>query len=133
MKGALPSYCLSSRLRLVFKHLLISDTLFRPFVSHLDNFFAMSQRITSEKVDVSPLEQPLEFLPSGKKAPNRFLKAAMTERLSSWDPKELTPRGIPSKELVNVYKRWGEGALGTILTGNIMQVSQDTSQYEPCC
>lgn len=44
----------------------------------------------------------------------------MTERLSSWDPKDLTARGIPSKNLINVYKRWGEGGLGTILTGNIM-------------
>ena len=29
-------------------------------------------------------------------------------------------RGIPSKELINVYRRWGEGDLGTILTGNLM-------------
>ncbi len=44
----------------------------------------------------------------------------MTERLSSWDPKKFEARGIPSKNLINVYKRWGEGQLGTILTGNIM-------------
>lgn len=44
----------------------------------------------------------------------------MTERLSSWDPKNLEARGIPSKNLINVYKRWGEGQLGNILTGNIM-------------
>lgn len=44
----------------------------------------------------------------------------MTERLSSWDPKKLETRGVPSKNLVNVYKRWGEGAIGNILTGNIM-------------
>ena len=44
----------------------------------------------------------------------------MTERISSWDPKNLEARGIPSKNLINVYKRWGEGQLGTILTGNIM-------------
>lgn len=48
------------------------------------------------------------------------LKAAMTERLSSWDPKNFEARGIPSNKLINVYKRWGEGQLGTILTGNIM-------------
>jgi 2,4-dienoyl-CoA reductase-like NADH-dependent reductase (Old Yellow Enzyme family) len=53
-------------------------------------------------------------------APNRFLKAAMTERISSWDPKNFEARGIPSKELTNVYRRWGEGALGLMLTGNIM-------------
>lgn len=44
----------------------------------------------------------------------------MTERISSWDPKNFEARGIPSDNLINVYKRWGEGQLGTILTGNIM-------------
>lgn len=44
----------------------------------------------------------------------------MTERISSWDPKDLQARGVPSDNLINVYKRWGEGELGTILTGNVM-------------
>ncbi len=44
----------------------------------------------------------------------------MTERISSWDPKNFEARGIPSDNLINVYKRWGEGELGTILTGNTM-------------
>lgn len=44
----------------------------------------------------------------------------MTERLSSWDPKNFEARGTPSKNLINVYKRWGEGQIGTILTGNLM-------------
>ncbi|KAE9972955.1 hypothetical protein EG328_004669 [Venturia inaequalis] len=74
----------------------------------------------SEKVDPAPLGKPLKFEFSGKTAPNRFLKGAMTERISSWDPKNLSARGIPSKNLVNVYKRWGEGNIGLILTGNIM-------------
>jgi 2,4-dienoyl-CoA reductase-like NADH-dependent reductase (Old Yellow Enzyme family) len=77
-------------------------------------------RIPSDNVDVPPLAQPLHFEFSGKTAPNRFLKAAMTERLSSWDPKNFEAQGIPSKNLINVYKRWGEGGLGLILTGNIM-------------
>ncbi|KXJ94725.1 hypothetical protein Micbo1qcDRAFT_193824 [Microdochium bolleyi] len=71
-------------------------------------------------VDPSPLAQPLKLEFSGKTAPNRFLKGAMTERLSSWSPTDLPKRGIPSDELVNVYRRWGEGGLGLILTGNIM-------------
>jgi 2,4-dienoyl-CoA reductase-like NADH-dependent reductase (Old Yellow Enzyme family) len=79
-----------------------------------------SPRFQSEDVDPSPLGQPLKFEFSGKTAPNRFLKAAMTERISSWDPKNFEARGIPSKNLINVYRRWGEGALGLILTGNIM-------------
>jgi 2,4-dienoyl-CoA reductase-like NADH-dependent reductase (Old Yellow Enzyme family) len=44
----------------------------------------------------------------------------MTERLSTWDPRDLTKRGIPTKKLINLYKRWGEGALGVLLSGNIM-------------
>lgn len=43
----------------------------------------------------------------------------MSEWLSSWDPKDLQKRGIPSKELINVYRRWGEGGLGLLLTGNV--------------
>ncbi|KAL8917961.1 MAG: hypothetical protein Q9172_005612 [Xanthocarpia lactea] len=81
---------------------------------------APAARYDSEDVDASPLGQPLHFPFSGKTAPNRFLKAAMTERLSSWDPQNFEARGIPSKNLINVYKRWGEAQLGTILTGNLM-------------
>jgi 2,4-dienoyl-CoA reductase-like NADH-dependent reductase (Old Yellow Enzyme family) len=80
----------------------------------------MPERYESDTKDASPLGKPLKFEFSGKTARNRFLKAAMTERLSSWDPKDLNKRGIPSKNLINVYKRWGEGEYGQILTGNIM-------------
>ncbi|KAI8955370.1 NADH:flavin oxidoreductase/NADH oxidase [Xylaria longipes] len=78
------------------------------------------KRIPGPDVDPSPLGQPLHFDFSGRTAPNRILKGAMTERLSSWDPKDLPKRGIPSKELINVYRRWGEGRIGLILTGNVM-------------
>lgn len=44
----------------------------------------------------------------------------MSERQASWDPKDFASRGIPSTNLVNVYKRWGEGEYGQILTGNVM-------------
>lgn len=77
-------------------------------------------RYESESTDASPLGKPLKFEFSGRVAKNRFLKGAMTERLSSWDPKNHEARGIPSKELVNVYKRWGEGGFGQVLTGNII-------------
>lgn len=79
-----------------------------------------SPRYRSDKADPAPLGKPLHFEFSGKTAPNRFLKAAMTERLSSWHPTDLHARGVPSKGLINVYKRWGEGELGLILTGNTM-------------
>jgi 2,4-dienoyl-CoA reductase-like NADH-dependent reductase (Old Yellow Enzyme family) len=78
------------------------------------------RRYESEKKDVAPLGKPLNFEFAKKTAQNRFLKGAMTERLSSWDAKNLEARGIPSKNLINVYKRWGEGEYGVILTGNIM-------------
>lgn len=80
----------------------------------------MTQRYESEDVDVSRLGQPLHFPFSNRTATNRFLKAAMTERLSSWDPKNFEARGIPSSNLINVYRRWGEGQFGVILTGNVM-------------
>lgn len=77
-------------------------------------------RYQSEDEDVSLLARPLQFEFSGRTAQNRFLKAAMTERLASWDPKDFKKRGIPSKNLINVYRRWGEGGYGVILTGNLM-------------
>lgn len=81
---------------------------------------ASSVRYDSDKVDPTPLGKPLRFEFANRDAPNRFLKGAMTERISSWDPNNLEARGVPSKNLHNVYKRWGEGGIGNILTGNIM-------------
>ncbi|KAF1835223.1 FMN-linked oxidoreductase [Decorospora gaudefroyi] len=78
------------------------------------------RRYEAEHKDPAPLGKPLDFAFSKKTAQNRFLKAAMTERLSSWDPQNFEARGVPSKNLINVYKRWGEGQFGVILTGNIM-------------
>jgi 2,4-dienoyl-CoA reductase-like NADH-dependent reductase (Old Yellow Enzyme family) len=78
------------------------------------------RRYDTEAKDVSALGKPLDFAFSKKTAQNRFLKGAMTERLSSWDAKNLEARGVPSKNLINVYRRWGEGEFGVILTGNIM-------------
>ena len=71
-------------------------------------------------VDLAPLQEPLQFQFSGKTVPNRLMKSAMTERLASWHPSEIARRGVPSRELINVYRRWGEGAYGLILTGNVM-------------
>ncbi|TDZ60910.1 NADH-dependent flavin oxidoreductase nadA [Colletotrichum trifolii] len=82
-------------------------------------------RFPAEDVDPSPLAQPLKFEFSGKTAPNRFLKGAMTERLSTWDPETVENRGVPTKELINVYRRWGEGGFGVILTGNVLVSYKD--------
>ncbi|KAI1758449.1 NADH:flavin oxidoreductase/NADH oxidase [Xylaria castorea] len=78
------------------------------------------KRYAGPDVDPSPLGQPLHFDFSGKTAPNRLMKGAMTERTSSWDPKDIQKRGVPSQDLVNMYQRWGEGGLGLILTGNVL-------------
>ncbi|KAF5004772.1 hypothetical protein FDECE_8762 [Fusarium decemcellulare] len=73
----------------------------------------------TDATDAGPLFQPLNFAFSGRTSPNRFLKAAMSERLASWDPKDVSARGVPSQELITLYKNWGAGGWGVILTGNI--------------
>ncbi|VDO97552.1 unnamed protein product, partial [Heligmosomoides polygyrus] len=75
-------------------------------------------RLPAAKADVSILGQQLTFR-NGRKAQNRFLKAALTERISSWDPKDPSKRGVPTEGLVNLYDKWGHGKFGMILTGNI--------------
>lgn len=82
------------------------------------------KRYDTTPVDPSALGVPLTFPFSKRTAPNRFLKGAMTERLSSWSPTDLSARGIPSPELINVYRRWGEGGIGLNLTGNV-QIAPD--------
>ncbi|KAH7389258.1 NADH oxidase [Cadophora sp. MPI-SDFR-AT-0126] len=44
----------------------------------------------------------------------------MSERLATWFNYDFTARGIPTDELINAYKHWGEGEVGIILTGNTM-------------
>ncbi|KAJ5097313.1 Aldolase-type TIM barrel [Penicillium angulare] len=70
--------------------------------------------------DPSPLGQPLKFSFSGRSAPNRFLKGAMSERLASFSLADVESRGIPSHELIQAYKIWGESNIGINLTGNVM-------------
>jgi 2,4-dienoyl-CoA reductase-like NADH-dependent reductase (Old Yellow Enzyme family) len=57
---------------------------------------------------------------SDRDAPSRFMKGAMTERLSSWDQHNPAKRGVPSKELIKVYEEWGKGGYGIVLSGNTM-------------
>ena len=73
-----------------------------------------------DKVDQSVLGEPITLPFSGQVAKTRFMKAAMTERMSSWDQKDPTKRGVPSKELIHLYKLWGEDAYGIVLSGNII-------------
>ncbi|MGJ8669976.1 MAG: NADH:flavin oxidoreductase/NADH oxidase family protein [Oceanococcus sp.] len=52
-------------------------------------------------------------LPCGVKLPNRLLKSAMTEGLA-------TPLGLATESHTTLYKRWSEGGVGTLVTGNVM-------------
>jgi 2,4-dienoyl-CoA reductase-like NADH-dependent reductase (Old Yellow Enzyme family) len=79
-------------------------------------------RVQSSQADVSVLSQPLTFAFSGKTAKNRFLKAPMTERLCQWNAEgePISSRGVPSEAYTNLYRRWGEGSIGIIVSGNTM-------------
>ncbi|KAI0911161.1 NADH oxidase [Ustulina deusta] len=83
----------------------------------------MSQRIVprwpSTSTDTRRLAEPIIFPFSKRTASNRFLKAATSEHLSSYDEVNLEARGIPPPELVQFYSTFARGGWGQILTGNI--------------
>ncbi len=60
----------------------------------------------------SPLSQPLR-LPNGQVLPNRIAKASMEESLAD----DLF---LPGEQMIQLYKRWGQGGAGLLLTGNAM-------------
>lgn len=77
-------------------------------------------RYGEQPQSVEPLARPITFPFSQKTAKNRFEKAAMTERMSSWDVKNPSEAGIPSTDLISLYNRWGsEGEIGLITTGSM--------------
>lgn len=57
------------------------------------------------------IETPLT-LPCGAVLPNRLCKAAMTEGLAD-------PQGLPTPELERLYRVWGAGGAGLLLSGNV--------------
>jgi 2,4-dienoyl-CoA reductase-like NADH-dependent reductase (Old Yellow Enzyme family) len=58
------------------------------------------------------LSSPL-LLPCGGGLPNRIAKSAMSE--------DLADRGnIPGERLFQLYRRWGKGGAGLLITGNVM-------------
>ncbi|KAI1462670.1 NADH oxidase [Annulohypoxylon moriforme] len=79
-----------------------------------------STRYTSRAVDPSPLGSPLPLPFSSVVLSNRFMKVAMTERLASWDPDDMSLSGIPTQQLLDLYGHWGDGGWGTVVTGNII-------------
>ncbi|KAK6757590.1 hypothetical protein RB195_015420 [Necator americanus] len=82
-------------------------------------FLNVHERIPAERADPSVLGREIVFS-NGRKAKNCFLKSAMSDGLSTWDPEDLSKRGIPTQELINVYDKWGHGGFGVIVVGNIM-------------
>lgn len=60
----------------------------------------------------SELYSPIE-LRSGLVLSNRIAKAAMEEGMAS-------PEQVPDERLVELYRRWGAGGAGLLITGNVM-------------
>ncbi|KAM0453566.1 hypothetical protein ACHAPV_008900 [Trichoderma viride] len=83
------------------------------------------ERYGTELVDPAPLGRSLDLYPSGRRVLNRFMKSSMAESLATWDPKVPHLRGVPTDESIELYRRWGEGGWGMILTGN-MDISFDS-------
>ncbi len=63
-------------------------------------------------VNISKLSEPVR-LPCGAVLPNRIAKAAMTEGLSAGDNRA-------NARYVELYRRWGEGGAGLLITGNVL-------------
>ena len=52
-------------------------------------------------------------LPNGQVLPNRLAKAAMEENMAIYGQ-------LPGEALLRLYRRWSEGGVGLIITGNVM-------------
>ncbi|NYI45834.1 2,4-dienoyl-CoA reductase-like NADH-dependent reductase (Old Yellow Enzyme family) [Nocardioides aromaticivorans] len=61
---------------------------------------------------VSPVFEHVR-LPGGAVLPNRLAKAAMEENMAA-------DGQLPGGSLVRLYRRWSEGGVGLIVTGNVM-------------
>ncbi|KAI1380628.1 NADH oxidase [Hypoxylon crocopeplum] len=77
-------------------------------------------RYESPDADPTPLGEPLTFPFSTQVASNRLMKAAMTERMATWDADDMEASGIPTPQLCMLYRHWGAGGWGTVVTGNII-------------
>jgi hypothetical protein len=51
------------------------------------------------------LAKPLTFHFSKRTVKNRLMKAAMAEGLSNWHDTDLEARGVPTPELIELYRR----------------------------
>jgi len=48
------------------------------------------------------------------------MKAAMTEHMCTWSDTDREARGLPTSDYITLYRTWGEGGFGVVLTGNIL-------------
>ena len=62
------------------------------------------------------LQQPFT-LPCGVTIPNRIVKSAMSEN-------NADKGGKPSERIIKLYKTWGEGSTGILISGNVMMDSK---------
>ncbi len=67
--------------------------------------------VAADKVE-NALAQPFT-LPNGRVIKNRLMKSAMSEGLGTWD-NQVTD------SLVRLYRRWAQGGVGLLITGNVM-------------
>ena len=56
-------------------------------------------------------------LPCGVTLPNRIVKSAMSEN-------NADKGGKPSERIIKLYKTWGEGGTGILISGNVMMDSK---------
>ncbi|TMS36590.1 hypothetical protein L596_003721 [Steinernema carpocapsae] len=103
---ASPFYCVSA---------VVSILAHRCFVMVVRRLNALSSDSAA-----GLLSEKLAFPTSQRIATSRFLKAALTERTSTWDAKQREKCGIPTEGLLNLYQKWAHGGFGVILTGNVM-------------
>lgn len=68
------------------------------------------------------IQQPLT-LPCGATLPNRIAKSAMSEQLGDLD-------NNPTDELLTLYRRWGAGGIGLLISGNVMMDRRSLTEAE---
>ncbi|ABG94907.1 possible oxidoreductase [Rhodococcus jostii RHA1] len=66
----------------------------------------------SKEIFATDLFQPIT-LRSGQLLPNRIAKAAMEEGMAAMGQ-------LPTEGLIELYRRWGAGGAGVLITGNVM-------------
>lgn len=65
------------------------------------------------------LGEPLEFPTSKRTARNRIMKAGLSNMKGTYVPEDPVNSGLPTERLIRLWKRWGHGGFGLMLTGNV--------------